>query len=372
MRSNPYYIMTKNTDKQHKFETKKTIVFEAQKYGIKPTARKWGLSKNSVRTWLKKFNDQGNQGLIDKRKGPHFIPHKTPIEIELQVLEARKQVDCYGPRRLQYFFFLPCSTGAISRILKQHRLTKKRKRKSQKKNDLREAKKAWKMGTFIQMDVKHLYDIPNYWGQRQTLNVDLPKYQYTMKDVKSGMVFLGYSNELSELNSRTMLTYFLDFLSKQSDFNMQELVIQTDNGVEFGGTTRYFERSPFAKLISSFGAKQNFIPPGMCNANADVESFHDTIEEEFFDLTLFSSRQDFMQKIESYRLFYNLHRPNYSKGAKTPMHIAQEDWPDSNFPYIISFFHILDLDNINTFLTKSNYHDGGQTIPDFPAVFQKS
>ena len=51
------------------------------------------------------------------------------------ITAAREQVPCYGARRLNYFFDLKCSTGAIFRILKAHGLVKKKKKKHQIKND---------------------------------------------------------------------------------------------------------------------------------------------------------------------------------------------------------------------------------------------
>lgn len=108
----------------------------------------------------------------------------------------------------------------------------------------------------------------------------------------------------------------------------------------------------------------------MSNANADVESFHDTIEREFFDLTAFSSRVDFMQKVESYRLFYNITRPNYSKKAKSPALIVQQDWPESDFSSQMALFPTLDLDKLNISLTLSGYNKKDQTMGGFPVRFR--
>lgn len=97
-----------------------------------------------------------------------------------------------------------------------------------------------------------------------------------------------------------------------------EVTLQTDHGVEFSGTTRNPETNHFRKAIKSLGAEHSYIPPGHCNAHTDFESIQATIEEEFYNLTSFTSKEDFLQKVESYRLFYNLERPNFSKGKKTP------------------------------------------------------
>ena len=97
----------------------------------------------------------------------------------------------------------------------------------------------------------------------------------------------------------------------------------------------------------------------MCNANGDVESLHYLIEKEFYDLTQFESRADFITKAESYRLFFNLERPNSSKGGKVPWLIAQQDWPDCDSASYISLVQTVDLDTI----TISGYNKEGQSLP---------
>ncbi len=206
------------------------------------------------------------------------------------------------------------------------------------------------------MDVKYLNDIPPYWEMMETLK--LPKFQYTIRDVKSGMLFLGYSDEISEVNAEKMVTHVLN----QVTLNFPgTVIIQTDNGVEFSGTSRRYESNHFSQAVNACGAIHRYIPPGCCNANGDVESSHFTIEEEFYNLTKFSSREDFFKKAESYRLFYNLKRPNYSKGAKTPWLIAQSEYPESDFASTVQFTGVIDLDHF-----KMPVPLGGQTLPVFP------
>lgn len=352
-----YSIMMKSTPQEHLFQFKKQVVQWTQIHGIKPAVRKWGLGRNTIRRWQRRFKEEGNQGLHDKRKGPNHIPHKTPLSIEQEVISAREQAPCYGARRLKYFFDLKCSTGAIFRILKAQGLVKKKKKKYQTKNDLREAKAKYKAFGHLQMDVKYLRDIPNYWGQKKEFK--LPHFEYTVRDTKSGMLFLGFSDELSELTARTMVDYVLARLRSQMPDH--EIIIQTDNGVEFSGTVRHFEKATFSQQVERYGAKHVFIPPRMCNANGDVESIHHTIEKEFFDLTRFRSRDDFMLKVESYRCFYNLERPNSYKAMKTPWLIAQQDWPEQDVASHIAAIKAVDLDKI----TVSGYNQRGPSLADY-------
>lgn len=353
-----YSMLMKGSSKLRIQEFKRKVVMNSQEEGIKPTVLKFGVARNTVRRWKRSFEKEGWQGLVDKRKGPRHIPHKTPLEEEQRVLKARSTAKCYGPINLRYFFDLKASLGAIKRILRDHNLVRKRRKKHQTKQDLRTVKARYKAFEHIQMDIKHLYDIPPYWESIQRHQT--PKYQYTIRDTKSGMLFWGFSCELSELNSRVMVTYLLKALRCWT--SLEDITIQTDNGVEFSGTARKFEKGSFSKAIHELGARHNFIPPGCSNANGDVESIHSTVETEFFEIVPFASKADFLAKAESYRLFYNLTRPNWSKGAKTPWLIAQQDHPEDDMAYFMSRLPTLDLDAID----KMDYDWEGQTFPVLP------
>lgn len=354
-----YSTFMKTARKEKHFTIRKALVQEALAKGIKPTARRFGMSKNTVRLWLRRFQSEGNDGLLDRRAGPNHIPHKTPQELEARVIEIRKTVRCYGARRLKHFFALEPSVGAIQRIIHDHGLTRKIRRKYQKKNDLREVKaRTYKAFEKLQMDIKYLTDIPPYWEQMQRFK--LPRFQYTVRDVKSGMLFLGFADEISEINARTMVQHIL---KKITPHFPGVVIVQTDNGIEFSGTVRNIEQNHFGHAVRECGARHVYIAPGCCNMNGDVESIHATIEEEFYNLTPFTSRADFFRKAESYRQFYNLERPNYSKGAKTPWLIAQTDHPDSDLASAIQFTNVLDLRGL-----PKCYPQGGQPLPVLPVL----
>jgi hypothetical protein len=48
----------------------------------------------------------------------------------------------------------------------------------------------------FQEDVRHLYDIPYYWSQMTAHK--LPKYEYTIRDAKSGFTIVAFADEYSE------------------------------------------------------------------------------------------------------------------------------------------------------------------------------
>jgi hypothetical protein len=150
-----------------------------------------------------------------------------------------------------------------------------------------------------------------------------------------------------------------------ADIELKNVDIQTDNGSEFGAKKRDINTPGFVNTIMmEFGAQHTYIPPGCSNANADVESFHATIESEFFDLESFESKKDFFRKAQAYQYFYNFVRPNFSKEGKTPLQIVLEDRPEIS-PAVLNF-PVYDLDEL--FRQKMEIL-GGHYVHKLPEIF---
>ncbi|HPQ19419.1 MAG TPA: hypothetical protein PKX90_09170 [bacterium] len=75
------------------------------------------------------------------------------------------------------------------------------------------------------MDVKHLYDIPNYY--HFMIKYKLPKYQYTIREIRSGAMFLALASECNLINSINFVNIFLNHL-KNSGIDLSQVIIQTD------------------------------------------------------------------------------------------------------------------------------------------------
>lgn len=294
----------------------------ARTHGIRAAARQFDCSRNTVRLWVRRYEAEGPSGLKERSRAPRTCPHKTSPAEERKILAARQQAPCFGPQRLRDAFGLKPSCSAIARILKEKGLTRKTKTKSKKKNDLRQVKARYQVFERIQADTKPLYDIALYWGQMKALG--LPVQQYTHRDVKSGALFLDYASELSATYASLASSRVLEHLSRWH-VPLEQIVLSTDNGSEYGGTERRERPIGYPALVRSFHVTHRFLPPATPNAHADVESSHRFIEDEFFDLELFRNRTDFFEKIRTYQLWWNFARPNYSKGKRTPAQILEAE-----------------------------------------------
>jgi len=65
------------------------------------------------------------------------------------------------------------------------------------------------------------------------------------------------------------------------------------------------------------------IPPAAHTYQSDVETVHRLEEDGFFDLEDFSSRGDFLGKVHTYQLYFNLVRPNSHNENLSPWNIIE-------------------------------------------------
>jgi len=297
----------------------------------------------------------GCPGCASRAGLPTKCPHKTPPEIERQVLQLRRQLPTFGAARLKREFDLPVSHKAIQRIWRAHGLIHKRRRKYQRKQDLAAVKATWRLFQQISADTKDLDDIPRYWPQAQRLR--LPLIQYTAREVRSGLLFLAFASRRSASASAV----FADRIQRHLDrcgIDLPHLVWQTDNGGEFVGALQPDgSRDGFPRAIRLFGSQHQRIPPAAHTYQSDVETVHRLIEDEFFDLESFRNRPEFFAKASLYQLYFNLARPNSHKENCSPWQIIQRLAPRSPLKLCL-----LPPVNLDYFLTPK----GGYDLPFHP------
>lgn len=69
---------------------------------VTEVARRYGVTRQSLHNWLRRYRERGMAGLVDRSKRPRSCPHRTPARAELRVIELRREHPRWGPRRLAY------------------------------------------------------------------------------------------------------------------------------------------------------------------------------------------------------------------------------------------------------------------------------
>lgn len=300
----------------------------AKDRGVKPAALAFKTTPKTVRKWLRRF-DGKLASLAEHSRAPIKRPRKLSVTAERKILDANQQARRFGARRLKLEFELPYSVKAIRRVCRDHGLARRwRRKKPQTRRLLREVKRHWRFCQQIDVDTKNLCDIPEYWQPLKGLG--LPRYQYTARDVTTGLLFLGYANELSLANATASAERIIKHLQACA-VSLDGAAWRSDNGSEFVGSWQAKNDSAFTDAIQRVpGQIHRTIPPGQHRFQADVETVHNLMEQEFYETERFTGRDDFLAAANHYQMFFNLARRNSGKEDKTPWQPLNEKLPDPN------------------------------------------
>ena len=298
------------------------LVVHAQAHGNKPAARHFGVDVKTVRKWRRRYEKEGYQGLEDRSRAPKN-PHNSVSQYRREkTIALKKKFKKFGAERLRRDFGLPVCPPTARKIWREEGLLKRRRRKHKTKQNLREIKKQWRLFEQVCIDTKDLDDIPELYPAIQA--GILPKIQYTAREVVSGMHFVAYADERS-LNYATDFAKILIAHFEGCGVDLEGTRFQTDNGSEFIGSWNAKEDSAFTKAVQYTGQiTHKTIPPGAHTWQSDVETAHNLIEFEHYEVQPFTSRTDFIEQTQAYNAWFNIQRNNSYKENQTPWQIARE------------------------------------------------
>lgn len=339
------------------------MVIYALQHGIKPTARLYATTPKTVRKWVKRFKEGGYQALNDISRRPKHSPFATPQCLVEKIIKLKSTYKRLGAEQIKILENLPVSAKTIRKIWRLNGLSsRKRRKKYLTKQNLRQIKKQYALFEKNCEDTKDLSDIPEYWLQMKKLN--LPNTQYTFREISCGIIFLGFANERSLIHEILFAEYVNEHLKKYG-LLFPGGIRQTDNGAEYCGSWSSKKPSAYTLSLEAYNQKHYTIPPGAHRYQSDVETVHNLMEMEFYEIENFSDRTDFFEKAYTYQLFFNLLRPNTYKENKSPFELAKEKIP--SLPKEALMLAPVDLDAL---LDKklANLNERGYDVPSGPLI----
>jgi transposase len=104
---------------------------------VTDVARRYGVARQTVHVWLRRYADRGLAGLVDRSSKPDTCPHQTPVEVEARIVEMRRAHPGWGPRTIGYHLaregVVPVpSRSSIYRALVRHKLIDPQRRKKRR------------------------------------------------------------------------------------------------------------------------------------------------------------------------------------------------------------------------------------------------
>ena len=302
---------------------------------ITQVAKEFKTTRLTVRKWVKRFSGAFSS-LRNHSKAPKQPHRQMDSRTEDLLVQFRTTHPSLGYDYIHHYLLehnckeIP-SKSSVYAIWRKYQLLPKHYKKSEKKKDLREIKAKYKAFEKIQIDVKELKDIPNYFEQSlalqhkaQSTKPGFPMYQYTARDIKTGTLFVALSYEHTRHNSAIFADRVLTHLER---YGITPRVIQTDNGTEFVNTRNATdETSLFIQVVTrNKETGHRRIPPGAKTWQSDVETSHWIIEREFYDVVKAKSDTNMILKLRAYQWGFNVLRKNRYKHNRTPLEILREE-----------------------------------------------
>lgn len=319
-----YYHLIRNMSK---FNLRLQMVTRAKQTSISEAARFYGTTRPTVRKWMGRYEKGGLEGLKDRKRTPKHIPHKLSKEAEDRIIALRQRHPSWGPLRLIERYHVKGSNSSVNRVIKQNHLIKPKKRRWKKRKDLSELKKTMKFFEYSQIDTKDLCDIYHYWPLMKRLN--LPRYEYTLRELSAGATFYAYADENSSTYASLFAKYLIEHLTSYG-IHTARISWQTDNGSEFIGSARKkIDRpSAFERILKANDIEHSRIPPRAFWLQNDVETFHRIVEDELYEIEDYDNQIEFLGKAYAYQLYFNYLRKNRYRDNKSPVEILKMRFPE--------------------------------------------
>lgn len=259
--------------------------------GISKAAVYYSTSRNTIKRWRRRYLRGGRDNLVDLSKRPKIMPKKTSDDIveKITALVVDKKSKKHKVTASKVYRVLELenvmSYVTCNRYVCEA-LGKKAIRKETKTNGGDTSwKKKLKPFEKIQVDVKYLTDIPSL--KPYFKDNCLAKYEFTFRDVSTGLAFVAYGSEKSVTNNHIFFkNVIFPFLKSIKGLDLKTISFQTDNGSENtnrkrrGPVYQEMKKSVVTEFIEEYFKDHKTIIPGHCTAQSDVESFHNVIERE--------------------------------------------------------------------------------------------
>ena len=314
----------------NKVEARKLLIRTFQQTRrISATARQWHTSRQLVRKWVRRFQQEGEAGLHDRSRRPDHSPHQTSQQLEALVLQARESTG-YGRERLAFYLQrqgVELSPYTIRNILRRHGVTRS---KRQRRKPLYPAHWAWDEKvpfSLIQADVKDILDKEalgtTLWQHIRSHK--LPRYQWTACEGRSRLRFLAYSHHKTRTNGTAFLLLVLMWI-RAHDISTP-VTFQTDWGTEFGGDNPEHIAELEQRFLQPLNGALRRYPMGRKQYNGRVERSHRSDDEEFYRPYLLQLRdaQHLVDVAARWLYFYNVLRRHLGKqmAKSTPLQVLQ-------------------------------------------------
>jgi transposase InsO family protein len=273
---------------------------------VTEVAGQWSVSRQTMQTWLARYEAQGLAGLADRSHRPRSSPLQMSAVVEAQLLEMRRARPYWGARRLVIELAragvdpVPSESGVYRALVRNGVICPKRSGSRQEKW------RRWERGTPMelwQMDVVGGFLLADGSAVKALTGID----DHSRFCVSA------------RLMPRERTQAVCDGLSAALARHGVPEQILTDNGKVFTGR---FHHPPvdvlFDRICRDNGVEHLLTQPRSPTTTGKVERFHRTLRVEFDTAQVFTSIVTAQAALDEWVAYYNGERTHQGIGDVTP------------------------------------------------------
>ena len=279
-------------------------------------ARRFRVSRQTVRKWLRRFREEGVAGLDDRSSAPRSHPRGTPAELERRICAVRR-TQGFGPHRIQWALGVARSTvyavlrrRGLNRLVRLHRVTRKVVRYEHPAS-----------GDLLHLDVKKLGRIPDGGGKRFA-----PGFAETRSGPHSRRSLgLEYLHVAVDDHSRYAYVAVLpdERAASCAAFLEQALAAFSRRGVRVRGVLTdnakaYTVARSFRDAAATAGVRLSHTRPYRPQTNGKAERFIQILQDEWAYARPYRSNAERLHQLPRWLYRYNHRRPHGGVGGAVP------------------------------------------------------
>jgi len=275
---------------------------------ISQVAQKVGVSRQTLHSWLARYEAEGLDGLADRSHRPVSCPHQMPGTVEAALLELRRSRPYWGPRRLVFELAkrqvspVPSESAAYRALVRAQMIDpnlRDRRSRKWKRWERAAAMELW------QMDVVGGFPLADGTSAKVLTGID----DHSRMCVCATVMARERTRAVCDGLRGALAAYGIP------------AQILTDNGKVFTGR---FNHPPVEVLFDAIcrenGIEHLLTQPRSPTTTGKIERFHRSVRAEFlWGRAPFANVKTAQRAIDEWVEFYNTARPHQGIDMQTPV-----------------------------------------------------
>ena len=266
---------------------------------VSALSREYGVSRQTIYKWLKRYDEEGACGLFDRSRRPRRSVNRISLETERRIIELRLEYG-WGGRNLSDLLAqegVKVSAATVDRVIARNGLIREAERQqAATRRFQREApNQLW------QMDFKGEYRLPGGTCWPLSILDDHSRYSIGL---------FGLHSTTSQQVSRCLLSCF-------EEYGLPEAILM-DHGSPWYATSHPNGLSRITVMLKKQGIRPILSGVGHPQTQGKVERFHRTLSRHLRWRGVPQDLEAMRDALFGFRQIYNEIKPHSALGRRTP------------------------------------------------------